>query len=354
MKQAKFLALLLLLPMIFCSCRNTGRSEPEQVCLVSAIGFDGEEDGRLRLSVEVPLTRESEAEGMETKLFEGTGKNVPDAMRQITAGLAKELLFSHCALMVLGEGLTREQIQAAFDFASTGEFLPLAAQVVAAPDAGELLRGGSLSTPAAGYDIPGILKQESRILGLDIRCGIYELRANASSYAPTVLPYFIPAGEESAQSALFCGLRLLRDGQDALTIPPEESVFYAMLSGLYAGGSGAPGSLAGAELNRVRSVLSTEKNANGLHFTLTLQMNSVGRRDAEELAELQRQIEEGTKSLFEAMRNEIGADVFFFADRIAEKEPEKWAELSADYAVWFATSDLTVICKISGKESGSI
>ena len=354
MKRLSLICLLLLFPLLLASCRLTGRSEPEQVYMVSAVGFDRAGSGEFMLSVEVPLTRESETENMETKLFTGSGNTVEEALRRITEGLAKELLFSHCALMVLGDGLSREQLEAVFDFVGTGTSLPLATQVVAAPSAEALLRGGSLSTPAAGYDIPGILKRVSGILGLDIRCKIYELRANATPDQPVVLPYFQAAGEDAPQAALFSGLQILRAQMPPVSLSPEESVYYAMLAGRYIGDNGSPGGLFGAELQRVRSDLRAERTDAGLQLSLSLRMDAIARITPDEIAVLQARMETGAQELFVRLQEETGADVFFFAARLAEHQEELWSQLEPEYDTLVATAGLTVTCRIQAKESGNI
>lgn len=345
---------MLVLPCLLSSCQMTGRSEPEQVYLVSAVGFDSAVNGDIRLSVEVPLTRESETENMETKLFAASGSTVEETVRKITSGLSRKLLFSHCALMVLGDSLSREQLEAAFAFASTGAYLPLAAQVVGSADAETLLRGGSLSTPAVGYDIPGILKQEKEILGLDIRCRIYELRANAVPGKHIVLPYFTAAGEEAPQSAVFGGLRILREGMQSVLLSVEQSVPYAVLAGAFVGGSGTAGSIYGAKLQDVRYELQAEKTDEALHFLLSIRMNAVSRLEPVEAERLRIRIEQDAGNLFEQLRTERKADIFGFSDRLSAKQKKLWAELEPMYAVCFASSELTVHCQIQCRESGSV
>ena len=102
MRRTAVLSLLLALPLLLAGCRAGGRSEPEQIYLVSAVGFDPDSNGGVRLSLEVPLTRESADESPAPALFTGEGGTVEEALRQIAAGLGRRLLFSHCALLVLG------------------------------------------------------------------------------------------------------------------------------------------------------------------------------------------------------------------------------------------------------------
>ena len=353
MRRTAVLSLLLALPLLLAGCRAGGRSEPEQIYPVSAVGFDPDSNGGVRLSLEVPLTRESADESPAPALFTGEGGTVEEALRQIAAGLGRRLLFSHCALLVLGDGLSREQMEAIFGFAESGVTLPLAAQVIAAPDAGALLRGGSLSTPAAGYDVPGIFRQVSGSLGLDVRCRIYELRADASPGRPVVLPLFRAAGEDAPEAAVFGGLRLLREGKPALELSPEQSVWYAMLTDRYDGENGSPGGLLGVRLRGVKSEIGAGRSGEDLWLSLALRMEAADRLPAGEADALCTRIEEGVRGLFLSLREQAGEDVFLLGDRLARQDAALWQELAPDFARLFAGAELRVSCEIRAKESGN-
>ncbi len=187
------------------SCGIRRVSEPEDVYLVSALGFDRDADG-LSLCAEVPLTRENEADKMEVRCFRGRGETPEQALLDLRAGLAKELIFGQCALVVLGDGLTPVDRQTATDFAGYTVKVPLSVPVISAPQAFELLENGSLSAPAAGYDIPEILRRQSKLYELDLRCRLYEILAQTDG--KQALPHFLPAGRDAAASDLFDGIRM--------------------------------------------------------------------------------------------------------------------------------------------------
>ena len=203
MKQLLFL--LLPLCLLLASCR-AGATEPEQLYLVSAVGFDRTEDG-LRVVTEVPLTRENEADKMEVRVFEGTGTTLADAMDDLRSGLGKKLFFGHCAVAVIGDRVSGDTLRAVLDFLTDGE-IPLSVTVVSAPDARELLARGSLSAPAAGYEIPDILRLRMREGGISVRCRVYEIAAQGSVFS---LPRFLPNDPENAEADRFAGERAFRE-----------------------------------------------------------------------------------------------------------------------------------------------
>lgn len=196
------LAAVLMIGLSSCGVRRV--SEPEDVYLVSAIGFDREGE-LLRLSAEVPLTRENEADKMEVKCFAGIGETPERALLDLRSGLSKELIFGHCALIVLGDTLAPEDRSIATDFAAHTVEIPLSVPVISTPDAFGLLRNGSLSAPAAGYDIPEILRRQNQLYVLDLRCRLYEILAGKDGNQ--ILPRFLPVDSEQAASDSFDGLQ---------------------------------------------------------------------------------------------------------------------------------------------------
>ena len=182
--------------------------EPEEVYLVSALGFDAA-GADVRVVAEVPLTRESETDRMEVRVFEGTGKDLAAALTEMKNGLAKQLEFGHCALVVLGEGIEGERLTAVLKTIPTWE-VPLSVTVVCSPDARELLRQGSLSAPAVGYEIPDILQLIASERGESFKCRYYEIALANGNFA---VPRFLSNGKEEAQVDRFDGLCKYQNGR---------------------------------------------------------------------------------------------------------------------------------------------
>lgn len=198
MKRTVWLLAAVLIVPFFSGCHAV---EPEEVYLISALGFDRVDSG-VRLVAEVPLTRESEADKMEVRIFEGTGKSIPSALEDMKSGLAKQLEFGHCALAVLGEGIEGELLDAVIECLS-GRRVPLSATVIFSPDARELLKKGSLSAPAVGYEIPDILRLISKEREILFRCRVYEVASAGGNFQ---IPRFLPNGDEVAEVDRLAGM----------------------------------------------------------------------------------------------------------------------------------------------------
>lgn len=196
------LVCLLLLPAA--TACGIGGNEPEQVYLASAIGADADPEGGILLSIEVPLTRENEADHMVVRVFGGRGVTPEKALQDVLIGLDKQLLFGHCAVLALGETLSEEQREAVFAFSEETVGLPLSAVVISTPSAAELLAHGSLTASAAGYEIPNTLRLRAKQDPGVAVCHFYEVLANP---AEQTLPRFCPSDDFHAQADRLIGVR---------------------------------------------------------------------------------------------------------------------------------------------------
>lgn len=347
-RMAIVLVLLILVPSI-ASCEQTHKSEPEQVFLVSAVGFDADGE-QIRLTLELPVIS-SDGEMEKPKVISASGGSVDAALGEITSRLGKELLFSHCALMALGEELSRERLEETFGFVEAGTYLPLACEVVATKNAEALLKSNRLSSVAAGYEITEIYKRERGLLGLDFQSEIYAICSSENPERQILLPWFEPSeGEEDAPR--FCGLRILRADAPTVTVNREECVAYAVLSDHFDGGNDSAGQMLGVSLERVSSNLSAELSDGVLYLTVSLSARARENRSAEELRLLETRITEESEALFCRLRETVGDDVFYFFERLKKENDTLRAEIEANGDALLASATLSVRCRIEERGIG--
>lgn len=223
-----------------CSCG--AYTEPEEIWAVSAVGVDPHEDG-IRLTLELPVLQTGDSGEAKALVLHEIGKSTAEAYDKIQAVLAKKTVFSHCAAIVLGEGLSREQMEEFFDFSESGEGLPLAAEVVISANALELLQAKALSEPTVGYELTEIIKRERLQTGVNVGCSLFELRGDPSAREVVILPRFAMLGEEASGYLASDGYTLLRTDRPPLRLSREEGLPYAVLSGNFVGtqtGTNAP------------------------------------------------------------------------------------------------------------------
>lgn len=330
-KRAKPLLFLMILCLPLTACSE--HQEPEQLCAVSAIGFDGAEKG-IRVTVEIPVVSEAELGRAQTLRFTQTGDTVETALRSISLELSGTLIFSHCATVILGETLSTVQMQEIFAFAGSEEGLPLAAEVVICGDAEALLEASPLSAPAVGYEISEMLEQERRRSGAEMPCGIYELRSVASPNTPVAVPRFSWEREQETVRLRFAGLDILRPHGEAVSLSAEECVPYAILTDTYRGGSW--GALHWQRVLPTWSVVSTET---GLQIGLQLKPSS-GAGSSEDAEAMEAALCQRTEALYARIRDTVGEDLFCLSERLSEQFDENGNTFFE--GDWFAGSELVV------------
>ena len=319
-----FLLFVLAILLTVCpltACRS--HTEPEQIYLVSAMGFDRAESG-IRVTVEIAMAENSKTEGANSAIcFSQTGEDVLSALEKMTDGLPRALVFSHCALAVMGKDLTKAQMQEIFAFAGVEDGLPLAAEVVVSQNAEALLRGERLSAIAAGYEIPQILEQERARCGAELPCQIYRLRAVFSPDLPVALPRFDRIDGEMP-TARFVGVDILRPDAPTYSLNASDCLPHAILTSTCNGGVES-----GIWWRVIREKWEPSEQGT-LTLVLHLRMEGGEPQERDALAaELKRSIE----ALYQRVTEETEADLFWLGQRMGE-------------AQWSRETALTVKCEV--------
>lgn len=310
MKAIKTVALFVSVCAAFLACvllsSCSYHTEPEQIYPVSAMGFDADQNG-IRVTVEIAVADGEKSADSKSVCFSQTGACVEEALRSMKDGLPRELIFSHCALAVFGEGLTKGQMQEIFAFAGVEDGLPLAAEVVITQNAERLLRSEYFFGAAVGYEIPQILEQERLRRGVELPCGIYRLRAVVSPDLPIALPRFELMDDGSVPSVRFVGVDILRPYAETYRLSADDCIPHAILTDTYAGAQ-RDGVRWRVTRNRLRL-----QDGGEVHLTLRVRMMGGDDREREALAaELKRSAEE----LFQRVTQETGEDLFLMCDRM--------------------------------------
>ncbi len=270
-----FVMPLVLLIFVLPGCRNiTQAREPEQEYLAAAMGFDRGEDDLLEVTLEVIVFSVGEAENsIESRLFTGTGHTVKEAVGNLSGGVAKTVLFSHCALLVLGENLSAGQVDEVFRFCTTERNISISTVVATAPDAGELLSCESISTPITAYDITGVLQQKRRDWGISLANRLHEVEAGRLNTKSFALPYFTVEKKDEKNSYSLHGVRIYENDLPSLTLDLTGSAFYSLLSGSFKSGSfyfEADGTVYQPEVRHYSSKVRTPAGTNEIEINIRL------------------------------------------------------------------------------------
>ncbi len=216
--KIKLFAVLMLLCLCLSSCSFvSGYSEPEDRYIVSAIGFDKEGD-TLEVSVQIV--------GKEGNLLRsGKGERVRGAMAHIEGADAKQLEISHCAIIIIGDGIDSESLSEIFGYCRENNDITVGVKVAAAHRAKDIL-----SLDADGYELLGAVRDGADGVGFAGGSRFYEIEDTRAVYH---LPYFETDGETYTVS----GLKIFKKDAGIVKLDRSESAYYMMIKGELFGGS---------------------------------------------------------------------------------------------------------------------
>ena len=218
------LSLVLLMPT---GCgRMGGYTEPEEIAVVSAMGFDSAEHG-VRVSVQTV-----DGSGNAPKVIDGEGESIDLALSSIYSDGSKRLELTHCALLVLGDGLDGGTISEIYELCRRSDEISDAVLMVGAHEAYPLL---SLEN-AAGYDVASAMRSYPEGAGLFSKNRFYEIISAEKTdrgAGVAALPYFYVSEDKYS----LWGLKLYRGHEEKVLLDRRESALYLMMRGIFTSGS---------------------------------------------------------------------------------------------------------------------
>ena len=193
-------------------------TEPEDTVTVSAMGFDLSESG-------VRVSLQSVTDGKSTDIISGEGESVSFALAHLSGEKPTEL--SHCALIVIGDGMGKERLTEIFELCREKREIGDTVLIAATHDAKALL---SLDG-AVGYDVVGSMRAHPESAGLFSKNRFYELWSEYSDVM--ALPYF----HVSEDSYTLGGLKIYRGLNETVLLDRREGALYLMAKGIFTSGS---------------------------------------------------------------------------------------------------------------------
>ena len=152
MKKALLIFLLLL---ALCGCEKRG---PEY--LISGIGFD-KVNNSYKVCFESVIIN-SEDTKQTVKLLKGEGETLKSAIKQIEKQRTQPFLLSHCGVLVIGDGITKNELNDIAEYCVKNKEITLSAFFIKTKNAEKLLSVKPLSSVAVGFDIMGLLEQNKQ------------------------------------------------------------------------------------------------------------------------------------------------------------------------------------------------
>ncbi len=227
MKRMSILAALLCL--FCCACSSTGgTAKDDRKLLVSAIGFDGAGE-QIKVSVElIIINTENFESNLTPRVMTGKGDTIREAIANIGNGLTRQILLNHCGVIAVGSGISANRFHEICDYCFSEHQITMSAYMIATEDCETLLDGEPESSVTVGYDIMGIIEQESAQTGVAYNSRYFEVETlrerGKNSFA---LPHFkrVKVGVEVD------GMTLFHQNKQVAVINTEQAGMYAIITG---------------------------------------------------------------------------------------------------------------------------
>lgn len=167
--KIKIIAVVLCL-LTLCSCKGINNyREPEQVAVVSSIGFDIK-DNKFFVTLEM-------VDDGKTETLNASSINVSDAFYNLQRDTAKSLFYGHTLVIILGRSLEKKEIDEILAYCSENRNISLACRVVLTENAEKVLCD---SKENIGEKIVTLITNREKE-GEEIDCTLYRVLKSRSN-----------------------------------------------------------------------------------------------------------------------------------------------------------------------------
>ena len=226
MKRIICITLCFLLFFSLCGCgyqKALYRSGSEYI--VASIGFDRTPKGLNVILEAVIINSEDSGTDKKTELLKGTGENTDTAFADAIKSATEPVMLSHLGIAVLGESLSANDFDNIMDWFYYRRDTTLSAFFVTCETAEELLSCETVSSVAVGYDLVGLLEQNSNETGAKLKNRFFQLKSQESRKSSTLaLPYFTV----SDQSFNLNGMAVYENSLPVLYLENEQAFCYSL------------------------------------------------------------------------------------------------------------------------------
>ncbi len=322
MKKFKSIFIILIIISVsLCGCDGRGKyTEPNNRQLVSALGFDNE-NGMIRVFVEFKeATSEQNKSG--AYVLSESGEDTKQAIARLSAQSSKELLFTHCGAIILGNGLTAGQIGDILGYCSDQKDVSLSTQVVATDRTNKLFSAQNESTNTLGTLIVELVESTGKTLGYSAHSSLYEIN---TARMQTLNIFAVPL-LKSEENLKIEGMRVYVDDTASAVLNSEQSLSYAVLRNVFEGG----------EVFYENSTYTV----NSATAKIT-----AGLVDERLLIDITIKSSPQSPTLATVIRKtlaEIDKDIFGIGNTIEAKYPKIWKKISQAYDNYYKNAEITV------------
>ncbi len=330
MKRKIYIISAVLLCCFFMSGCTANRTSALQTndYLISALGFEQTKGEITAYAEAVVINTEDNNAEKKLELLIGKGKNLEKAMESLYNQALQGLEFSHCAAIVIGNGIEGKTFLEIKNFFLNKEKLNLSIQYFYCDNPKELFRLEPLTSVAIGYDIISCLQTKRYVTGQRYNNRFYEIESERKKPLDiTILPELVIEDD----AFLTEGLVIFKKGSKALKLNKENTQLYAIASDDQGRGSGI---LFGKRQNIKTSVATVKisgKNPQNITLTVNIKGETLDKK----------KIQKGITELFEYSKN-AEVDIFGFGNMLAHRKPVLWERIEESYYDYYKNIRLKV------------
>lgn len=306
--------------------------------MVAAIGF--ETDGELiAVSVETIIINSElpESEPVPTVLT-GAGTTISEALDSIGSSLAKPMILNHCGVIVIGERMTKYWFDKICDYCFNENRITLSAYMISAESPSELLSGKPESSVAVGYDIMGIIEQQSARTGISYNSRYFEIEGLREKGKKVFsLPHFI----RNNSGVSVEGLAVFKEDALVTQLDNSDVGLYALITGRFNKGTVRFGANEYHINSRKVDYDYSDGSDNKIRLKLQLSGDNI---DSTACKKLENELEGfGNK-----LKVKCGTDAFGFSDILTERFSEFRKNHAENYAEFYRTAHFYAECSTIG------
>ncbi len=317
----KVCSVIVLAVALLSGCKNFGEySEPNDRRLVSVIGFDNQ-NGDIKATVEA--LEAVEGGGTTPYLLIEIGESVHEVLSRISAQSPRELSYTHCSALILGNKLTSEQINEILDYCTEEQGISLSAKVISADDAEGILSLKAKAAISAGFSAADITEKTAEQFGYGGHSALYEIK---TARMQTANVYALPFFQVVEEKPRFVGLSVYVNDIVTALLNGEESISYAVMRNIYDGGEVFYEDKA-YNLSSANSKVKASFENGRLQFQVSVYSNPQN----DELAKMV----QNTVNSFET-------DIFGIENTIEARYPEVWDKVKSDYGTYYKNAEFII------------
>ena len=295
--KAKIISVLCAINILFlCGCN--GYREADNGYIVTAIGFDGEDEISVSVEVVTAGGNELRSEPSSEILF-GKGKSPMEAIFSLNSQISKNLVFEHCGAIIIGRNLSETHLEKVLKYGKDTKELNFAVDVFISENAGELLKNSKSVSVARGFDIASNLKETRSETGIDYQNKFYEIYMEYKEGNNYTLPFLSVKDER----IIIDGQCVFNDNKEKAYLNNEEALLYSYIKNNNVGGRIYLGEEF-ADISNSRCYLKNDRE-----YTVSLSVKQKSKK-------FSKLFEKRTEEMLKKLR----ADLDFKADKIKLKE----------------------------------